>query len=75
MVVDDVLDVAALWLLVGAAAAWYFARAAQCLRQSAPRGDGPDALSHTQHTERRRHEPAIVDAGAVLRAMRIDERT
>jgi hypothetical protein len=73
MVIGDLLYAAALWLLVGAAAAWYFSRAAQRLRQPRRSDAGSQALTQAQRAERRRHEPGILDAAAVLHAMRVDE--
>lgn len=73
MVIDDLLYAAALWLLVGAAAAWYFSRAAKRLRQPPPSGPVPQAFTDTQRAEHRRHEPRVLDAAALLHAMRVDE--
>jgi hypothetical protein len=71
MLIDDVLYVAALWLLVGTAAAWYFSRAAQRLRQ--PPGGGVERHALSDRAEPRRHEPGILDAATLLHAMRVDE--
>jgi hypothetical protein len=75
MVIDDVLYVAALWLLVGAAAAWYFCRAAQRLRQPQPSRLERQALTDSRRAEPRRHEPGIPDVATLLHAMRVDERS
>jgi hypothetical protein len=73
MVIDDVLYGAALWLLIGSAAAWYFARAAQRLRHQPRGGTGRRALNQTHRAEPHPRQPGMLDAAALLRSLRVDE--
>jgi hypothetical protein len=73
-VIDDVLYGAAGWLLTGVAAAWFFSRAAQCLRQPPPSPVElpPAACAHAEDC--RGQHPGVLDAGALAPAVSAGKR-
>jgi hypothetical protein len=73
MVIDDVLYGAGGWLLTSAVAAWFFARAAQRLRQAPPGSPELASATRAHGEERRGQHPGVLDAGALVRAVSVNE--